>query len=140
MNDLFIYDISSGSLEDAIDSTNPFNPTTASLKGIWTRLKNFENLVRINLLVGSPIPPNSNLNIYIDDSVVSWKKGQVVKLSFKNQLPNMSGKSIKIWSKQEGVWTEKLEIASTELLSNTPYIELICIDETNKTLESDIIR
>jgi hypothetical protein len=140
MNDLFIYDISSGSLEDAIDSTNPFNPTTASLKGIWTRLKNFENLVRINLLVGSPIPPSSNLNIYIDDSVVSWKKGQVVKLSFKNQLPNMSGKSIKIWSKQEGVWTEKLEIASTELLSNTPYIELICIDETNKTLESDIIR
>ena len=63
-----------------------------------------------------------------------------VKLSFKDELPNMSGKTIRVWTDKIGGWVMKHEILATQLLSNKPYIELICIDETNKTLESDIIR
>lgn len=140
MCELFNIDLASKVVDPVeINSSNPFNPVTASVNGIWARLKNFENLLRISVDSGD-IPSGSNLNIYLDDSVVSWKKGQVVKLSFKDELPNMSGKTIRVWTDKIGGWVMKHEILSTQLLSNKPYIELICIDETNKTLESDIIR
>jgi hypothetical protein len=140
MSELFSIDLVSKVISPTeITSATPFNPVTASVNGIWARLKNFENLLRINIDSGD-IPSGSNLNIYLDDSVVSFKKGQVVKLSFKTELPNMSGKTIRVWTDKIGGWVMKHEISGAQLLSNKPYIELICIDETNKTLESDIIR
>jgi hypothetical protein len=81
-----------------------------------------------------------DLNIYLDDSINTWKKGQVVKLSFKNALPSLGTYKINIYTDKNNGWILKGSLETSNMLSQKPYVEFICVDEINKTFELEIIR
>ena len=109
----------------------------ASKYAVWSRLELFGNRLSLKGLVSSD--PNSDLNIYIDDSLVAWKIGQVFKITF--DAINMTGHNIKIWtSANTGFDTLIADVDATQLITNKPYIELVCIDNANYQFEADILR
>ena len=137
LNEIHSYDFLTSDLVGSTDINTPFNPQLTNSQGLWTRVKKYENLVRIYL---EPETFVGNLNIYLDDSVNSLKLGQVIKLAFRNQIINLDNNVINIYADKKNGWILKNTINASDLLSNKPYIELICVDEINKTFELDIIR
>ena len=137
LNDVHEYDYTSNTVLDKIDSSDQLNPALFPSRGIWTRIKGYENLVRIYLKEETF---SSNLNIYLDDSGTSFKLGQTVKLVFRTTISNLDNKAINIYTDKKNGWILKGTISTTDLLSKKPYVELICVDEINKTFELDIIR
>jgi hypothetical protein len=137
LNEVHEYDYTSNTVLDKIDSSNQLNPNNFANRGIWTRIKGYENLVRIYLEQNTF---SSNLNIYLDDSGTSFKLGQTIKLVFRTSIENLDNKAINIYTDKKNGWILKGTISTTDLLSNKPYVELICVDEINKTFELDIIR
>jgi hypothetical protein len=104
---------------------------------IWSRLESFTNRLSLRGLISTD--PESNLNIYIDDSLTAWKSGQTFKITF--DTINMSGNNIKIWtSKTTGFDKLVADIDATQLITNKPYIELVCINPANYQFEADILR
>ena len=82
---------------------------------------------------------DSSVNIYIDDSSVGWKDGQVFKVAFDTF--DINGKSIKIYTnKTNGFSSLIAEIDAVQLISSKPYIELVCVDSVNYGFEVDILR
>lgn len=138
LSQAYVYDTVSSINERELNSDGPFLPSESGTKAVWQRLKTFDNLVRIYTDQNEDF--DSNLNIYLDDTVSSWKKGQVVRVTFKNKIKNLSTNSITIWTDKNNGWSQKLSIPSSSLISDIPYIEIICIDEVNKTFEYDILR
>ena len=104
---------------------------------IWSSLLSYSNRLSLkNVLDGSP---NSDLNIYIDDKVNSWEAGQVLKIAF--DVIDMSGNNIKIWTGSTSGFTQSIaDIDITQLITNKPYIEVVCIDPVSYTFEYDILR
>jgi hypothetical protein len=134
----YVYDTISNTNERILNSDGPFLPSESATKAVWQRLKEYDNLVRIYTAFDESF--DSNLNIYLDDTVTSWKKGQVVRVTFKNKIKNLQSNSITMWTDKEGGWSQKISISASTLLSATPYIEIVCVDEINKTFEYDILR
>jgi hypothetical protein len=137
LNDVFEYDFISSITGNVIDSSNVFNATLTASKGLITRVKPYENMVRVYTDQGTL---SGDMNIYLDDSINVWKKGQTIKFSFKNLLPTLGTNKINIYTDKQNAWVLKTTIDVSLLLSNKPYFELICVDETNKTFELEIIR
>jgi hypothetical protein len=137
LNDVFEYDFISSITGNVIDSSNVFNATLTASKGLITRVKPYENMVRVYTDQGTL---SGDMNIYLDDSINAWKKGQTIKFSFKNLLPTLGTNKINIYTDKQNGWVLKTTIDVSLLLSNKPYFELICVDETNKTFELEIIR
>jgi len=137
LNDIFEYDIIGATAGNLINAGNLFNMTLTASTGMITRIKPFENLLRINTDDGTP---TGDLNIYLDDSVSVWNKGQTIKLSFKNILPPLGEYKINIYTDRENGWILKGSLETSNLLSRKPYVEFICVDEINKTFELEIIR
>jgi hypothetical protein len=133
-----IYDFNTGLLVDKMTSSVPFNPSLSASQGIWSRVKKYTNLVRVYL------EPNevfqNDLNIYLDDSVAGFKVGQVIKIAFRDTIFNLNNKKINIYTDKKAGWILKASISATDLVSMKPYIELICVDEVNKSFEFDVIR
>ena len=132
------YDMASGNLSE-ISETLKFNMSNITSEGIFLRIKPFDNKVRIN----STGELTNNLNIYLDDSGFGWSKGQVVNLSFADDIIWTEGTintNIQIQTGKHDNWTISKTINNSKLLSTKPYIEVICIDPVNKTFEIDIIR
>ena len=134
---IFNYDIASGVAGTQILSSNKWNPATAISNGIIARIKTYDNFIRINVEQGAF---GGNMNIYLDDSINSWKVGQTIKFSFKDDLPTLGAYKINIYTDKNNGWVLKSVIDAGDLISNRPYFELICIDEINKTFELEIIR
>lgn len=137
LNEVHSYDYITGQVLDKINAATLFNPDSSTSQGIWTRVKKYENLIRLYL---EQETFTDNLNIYIDDSVNSFKVGQTFKIVFRNPILNLDNKAINIYTDKSNGWILKGTITAGDLLTNKPYIELICVDETNKTFELDIIR
>ena len=137
LNELYSYEVSTGQILSTVNSDTPFNPLNSSTDAIWSRIKRYENLVRIYL---EQEVFSSNLNIYLDDTITEFKKGQVVKFTFKTPILNLDNNSINIYTDKQNGWKLKASISASDLLSNKPYIEMICVDEINKTFELEIIR
>ena len=137
LNDLFVYDIVGGTTGNLINNAALFNLNLTASNGIITRVKPFENLLRIHTDSGTL---TGDLNIYLDDTINTWKKGQTVKFSFKNVLPSLGTNKINIFTDKNNGWVLKGSLQPSDLLSQKPYIEFICVDEINKTFELDIIR
>ena len=137
LNEVHEYDYTSNTVLDKIDSSNQLNPLFFTSRGIWTRIKEYENLVRIYLEQNTF---SSNFNIYLDDSSKSFKLGQTIKLVFRTSVGDLDNKNINIYADKKNGWILKGTINTTDLLSTKPYVELICVDEINKTFELDIIR
>jgi hypothetical protein len=137
LNDLFEFDFNSMTTGTLVNLTNKFNMTLAAANGLITRIRPFDNLLRIHTDGGIP---SGDLNIYLDDSINQWKKGQTVKISFKDALINIGNNKINFYTDKNSGWKLKAVIGTSNLLSISPYIELICVDEINKTFELEIIR
>ena len=137
LNELYSYEISTGQILLNLNSETPFNPLNSDTDAIWTRIKKYDNLIRIYL---EQEVFDNNLNIYLDDTVSSFKKGQTIKFTFKTPILNLNNNSINIYADKQNGWILKASIPASELLSNKPYIEMICVDEINKTFELEIIR
>jgi hypothetical protein len=132
------YDVASGGLSE-ISSTLPIDLANSTSEGIFLRVKPFDNKVRIN----STGELSNNLNIYLDDSGFGWSKGQVVNLSFSDDITwtdTATNTNINIQTGKHGDWTISKTINNSKLISTKPYIEVICTDPVNKTFEIDIIR
>jgi tetrahydromethanopterin S-methyltransferase subunit G/small nuclear ribonucleoprotein (snRNP)-like protein len=134
----YVYDTISGINERVLNSDGPFLPSESATKAVWQRVKEFDNLVRIYTAFDESF--DSNLNIYLDDTVTQWKTGQVVRVTFKNKIKNLQSNNITMWTDKENGWSQKITIPASSLLSATPYIEIVCIDSINKTFEYDILR
>ena len=133
-----IYDFNSGVLVDKLNQTTPFNPSLANAQGIWTRIKKYDNLLRVYLQPSSTF--ENDLNIYLDDSVTSFKVGQTIKITFRDEIYNLNNKKINIYTDKTNGWILKASINASDLVSQKPYIEVICVDEVNKSFEFDVIR
>lgn len=122
-----------------IETIAPFDPTLANNYAIWSRLKPYTNRIAID--VNSSNAAVNDVNIYIDDTATTWKKGQVVKIKFNNTI-NMAGFNVKIWSLKSSTlgWTLISTLSSSNFITTKPYVELICTDAVNKQFELDILR
>ena len=137
LNQIHIYDLVSEGVGVKIDKDLAWNPQEADIAGIWTRIKRYDNLIRVYTEDEDFV---RDLDIYLDDSVIPVKVGQVIKLTFKTSIDHMDNNKINIFVGKKGKWKLANTINETDLLSNKPYIELVCVDEINKTFELEIIR
>lgn len=139
----FDFDISNNSylnwnVGSKLDSSNMYNPLNSVNKGIWSRLRPYTNRVSVYVDQNQAA---SDINIYIDDSTVSWKTGQVLKLVFNSEL-DLGIYNLKIYTNKLSStgWKLAASFNASAMISKKPYVELICIDEQNKTFELDILR
>ena len=137
LNEVSSYDFNTKQITEVVGANSKYNPVLSASEGIWTRVKKYDNLVRIYL---EQEDFGNDLNIYLDDSINSPKKGQIIKLAFRDKIYNLDNNKINIYTDKNKGWILKASINSEELVSDKPYIELICVDEINKTFELDIIR
>lgn len=139
---LFTWDLASKTVSSQISTLNLFDieigGSGLNQYGIWCKLKPFTNRISfINKF--STSTANNNLNIYIDDITTSWRDGQIVKITF--ETINMNGNNIKIWTKASSGFNQLIaDISPSMLISNKPYIEVICINPALYQFEVDIIR
>jgi len=138
VNDVFQWDIASGVVSGSIlGGTNLFDNSNSNINGVWTKLNSYSNRLSLkNKLSADPL--NGNLNIYVDDSVTGWTKGQSFKIAF--DTIDVDGNNIKIWTNKSGGWQNITDIDPSQLLTNKPYIELVCTDPVNFVFEVDILR
>ena len=139
---LFRWDLSASAVSGSISTTNllDIESTSSGLNqyGIWCRLKPFTNRISfINKILGDKA--DNNINIYIDDSNSAWLEGQIVRITFESV--DMNGNNIRIYTKAStGLDNLIADISPASLLSNKPYIEIVCIDPTTYQFEVDILR
>jgi hypothetical protein len=143
LNAPYLWNMNAGNIATTsqLSSAMPFDAGVvgdgSSKFAIWTRLEMFTNRLGLSGLISSD--PESDLNIYIDDSLISWKSGQTFKITF-NAI-NMSGNNIKVWTSGASKFDKLIaDIDATQLITNKPYIELVCIDPANYQFEADILR
>ena len=141
LSSVYLWNISGNAIAGQISTTNKFDVglagAGASKFAIWSRLESFSNRLSLNGLIEND--PESDLNIYIDDGVISWKKGQTFKIVF--DTINMLGNNIKIWTSTTTNYDVLVaDINPSQLITNKPYIELVCIDPANYQFEADILR
>jgi hypothetical protein len=130
-----------------ITESSPFDISAsgqgAQAFGIYAKLLKYTNRLSLqNLLTsgsGGDVRPNDDLDIYIDDGSYAWEKGQVFKISFDRI--DMNGNSIEIYTGKTSGYNEVIaNIQPISLISNKPYIEIVCIDPANYIFEVDILR
>jgi len=141
LNSPYLWNIAARTIATKLSTVTQFDAGVAgngsSKFAIWSRLEEFSNRLSLKGLFSSE--PESDLNIYIDDSLVSWKNGQTFKITFDEI--NMSGNNIKFWTNSVGGFDQLIfNVDSTQLITNKPYIELVCIDYANYQFEADILR
>lgn len=138
VNDVFQWDIASGVVSGSVlGGTNLFDNSNSNINGVWTKLNSYSNRLSLkNKLSADPL--NGNLNIYVDDSVTGWTKGQSFKIAF--DTIDVDGNNIKVWTNKSGGWQNIVDIDPSQLLTNKPYIELVCTDPVNFVFEVDILR
>ena len=135
---VFRWDIASKTTIDQLSSSNIFDPNTANQYGAWSKLVPFSNRMRLkNLLLSNPF--NGDLNIYIDDSTNGWSEGQIFRIALDNI--DINGNNIKIWTSSSTGFNQAIaNIDPSQLITTTPYIEVVCMDPSNYVFEADILR
>ena len=87
----------------------------------------------------------SDIKIKIDDSSIKFKKGQTIRIVFNTAL-DINFNNIVIYTDTDNVQLSGAlnyliaQIDSSELMSNKPIIELICINNNSYTFSYDILR
>jgi hypothetical protein len=123
-----------------IDQSSPLD-LNQSFPKAYLRLDEFTNMIRFNT-VNEAI---GNLRIFIDDTTFTFKQGQVIRIVWDSAL-NISNKNIQIYTDKLnkfglGVLNKSVAtIASTDIISSKPIIEITCLDEINYTFAVDILR
>ena len=133
----FLWNENTLSVYNEITDTNQFNPSNATGFGIWARLKEFSNQLR---LVGKTLDQgaDNNINIYIDDKLINWKDGQSYKIVFENL--NLSGNNINVYTNWKAGYDKLVGSISNTQVGNDPYFEIVCINAAMFEFEIDVIR
>jgi hypothetical protein len=127
------YNIANGSV------TNIFTGNTLTL-GTFTNYFVHQNST-------TPILLTSDLSLYIDDTTITWKKGQVLRLVIEDELiPGIY--DFKIYTdalNRNNTGTYGVAIGVFNDLDftpslNKPIFDIICLDDTNFTFRVDKIR
>jgi|TARA_R110002074_G_scaffold1775_5_gene10470 hypothetical protein len=136
--DSFVWDLASKTTVSQISSTNLFDPNLANQYGVWSKLVPFSNRLSLKNVL-SPNAFNGDLNIYIDDSTNGWSNGQIFRVALDNITIN--GNNIKIWTSTSTGYDQAVaNIDPSQLITTTPYIEIVCMDSSNYVFEADILR
>jgi hypothetical protein len=136
--DVFKWDIQSGAVVNQLSASNLFEPNTANQYGVWSKLVPFSNRLSLKNITDSGVF-NGNLNIYIDDSTNGWSKGQIFRVALDNI--DINGNNIKIWTSTSTGFNQAVaNITPGQLITTTPYIEVVCMDPSNYVFEADILR
>lgn len=130
------YDINTSVKTNQITDSAPYDPNNATSTGIWAKLDNFENMVRVSV---NSNPAVNEVYIYIDDTAATWKKGQVLKLIFNNNI-DLNGNAMVL----DLNMTANILIPAASFVSTKPYIEIVCVDPNassiNQKFKYDILR
>jgi hypothetical protein len=126
--------------ETLVNTNNRLDLNQSNPKAYF-KLSEFTNMLRVytdNEAIG-------NVKLYIDDSAVTFKQGQAVKLVWDSDF-NISNKNLQIY-------TDKLDkfglgnlgklvgsVSSAQITSSKPIIEIICLDEVQYDFAVDILR
>jgi hypothetical protein len=134
-----------------IDNINQgYNISSSSVTNLSTNntipLSNFNNYVR-HENGGVPIVLIRDLEIFIDDSTINWKKGQTLRLVFQDPL-NLDIFDVKIKtdalnktnSGAYGVLISILNDLDFSSSDGSPIFDIICINETSLEFKIDKIR
>jgi len=139
VTDVFRWDINSSAVVNQLSTSNLFDPGEADQYGVWSKLVPFSNRLSLKNITTTGNAFNGNLNIYIDDSTNGWTKGQIFRVALDNI--DINGNNIKIWtSTSTGFNQEVANISPIQLITSTPYIEVVCMDPSNYIFEADILR
>ena len=116
-----------------------YDVSDATTYGIYTRLKNFSNMLRVTLDPLTSNTADNDINIYIDTNLSQWTEGQVLKLAFNSNV-EMDGNNINFYTKNLGNFEQVAQVMYGSLISKKPYIELVCVDKVNLTFVTDVLR
>jgi hypothetical protein len=128
------------SYDTIIDASNPLDLNQSEII-VYMKLSEFTNMIRFNS-VNSAL---SNLEILIDDQTFKFQKGQTMRFVWDTDL-NIGNKNILFYTDKlnkfgDGILNKSIgTIASAELISNKPIIEVVCLDEVNYTFAVDVLR
>lgn len=133
----FLWNENTLTVSSEITNTNQYDPANATGFGIWTRLKEFSNQLR---LVGKTTvqAADNNINIYIDDKLINWQDGQTYKIVFENL--DLNNNNINIYTNWSGSFDKLVGSISSIQVGNDPYFEIVCLNAATFEFEIDIIR
>lgn len=122
------------------DSTrNIFNSNSVQL-GNYTNYIRHENS-------GNPITLTRDLEVFIDDSVSSWKKGQVLRIVFADELEvdifDLKIKTDSLNKLNTGVFGKTIGILNDldfSTSNNTPIFDIVCVNAETLEFKIDKIR
>jgi hypothetical protein len=138
VSDIYRWDIASQITTGALTNTNLFDNSLANQYGVWVKLNPYTNRMSLKNLLNNEVL-NSNLNIYIDDATNGWTKGQVFKVAI--DTIDVDGNNINIWTNKPGGFATNIAtIDPSQLITNKPYFEIVCVDSANYVFEVDILR
>ena len=132
------------------NSNQDYNISNTSIADIFTnatiKLSTFSNYVR-HETASVPTILIKDHDIFIDDSVNSWKKGQTVKIVFNDELIldiyNVRIKTDSLNKINTGIYGKQIAIFdSVDFLpsSNKPIFEIICVNDETLEFRVDKIR
>jgi hypothetical protein len=133
----FLWNESTLTVYNEITSANQYNPANATGFGIWTRLKEFSNQLRLAGKTTTQAADN-NINIYIDDKLIKWQDGQSYKIVFENL--DLNGNNINVYTNWKDGFNKLIGSVSAAITGNNPYFEIVCTNSATFEFEIDIIR
>ena len=122
-----------------ITATAPLNLNVVSPR-VFTDLGTYTNMLRLDTINQAA----GDLSIYIDDTDIQWKTGQVVRLTFNN-VPLMGSRNIKIYTDSPsrlntGSFGKLAANIPNADLSTLPIIDLICTEQGVLNFVYDIVK
>ena len=122
-----------------ITSLNPLNLNVATPEA-FAELLPYTNMLRLD----TANQAGGDLRIYIDDTDIQWKTGQVLRLAFNGGV-NMGSRNIRIFTDAAnrlngGAYGLQAAVISNAELSSNPLIELICTEQGILSFVYDVIK
>lgn len=122
-----------------ITTANPLNLNVATPEA-FAELLPYTNMLRLD----TANQAGGDLRIYIDDTDIQWKTGQVLRLAFNGGV-NMGSRNIRIFTDAAnrlngGAYGLQAAVISNAELSSNPLIELICTEQGILSFVYDVIK
>lgn len=124
---------------DEVTINSPLNINQVSPR-LFAALQPFTNMLRISTINEA----EGDLLIFIDDSNIQWNKGQVIRLTFNNDIL-IGSHDIRIFTDSTnrlngGLYGLEAAVIPNEKISLNPIIELICIEQGILRFAFDVIK
>jgi hypothetical protein len=122
-----------------INSTNPLN-INVSTPSVFAELRNFTNMLRLDTVNQA----GGDILIYIDDTTVQFKTGQVIRLTFNNNL-NIGSRNIKVYTDAPnrlngGSYGKLIANITNDQISTRPIFDIICTEQGVLSFVYDVIK